>query len=302
MNNRKLIECVPNFSEGRNAAVIEAIRRSITADKDCQLWDYSADPDHNRSVFTIAGSPETIENAVLRFTRTAAKLIDMESHDGVHPCIGATDVIPFIPLQNTTMDECVQLSEIVGKRIASELDIPVYLYAKSARKASHVRLADIRRGGYHQLKQDITSVPDRAPDYGPLELSSAGGVSIGARDFLIAFNAYLNTNDIKPARIIARKIRESSGGFPGLQAIGLLVKDKAQVSMNLLDYKRTSMKSVIQAIEKEASFLNIEPLYTELIGMIPEMALSGTNAGELHIRDFSEDRIIEFRMSKTENN
>ena len=296
MKNKALIECVPNFSEGRDRSVIEAIHEAVICDGSCEVWDHSADVDHNRSVFTIAGSPEAIENAVLRFTKTAAELINMETHEGVHPCIGATDVVPFIPLRNITMEECVQLSEKVGKRIADELGLPVYLYAKSAKTDAHRRLADIRRGGYKTLKEVINREPDRAPDFGPLTLPSAGGVSIGARDFLIAFNVYLDCTDPAPARVIARKIRESSGGLPGLQAIGLLVNGYAQVSMNLLDYRKTSMKTVIRTIEKEAALLNIRPLYTELIGMLPENALSGTTPEELLLKDFSSDRIIETRI------
>ena len=296
MNSKKLIECVPNFSEGRDQQIISAIYQSA-ADGSCEIWDYSSDTDHNRSVFTIAGSPEHMEETVLRFTKTAAGLIDMRKHEGVHPCIGAVDVIPFVPLKNVTMAECIVLSEKVGKRIAEELGLPVYLYAQSAKVPAHKRLADIRRGGYERLKAEIAAVPERRPDFGPLILPPAGGVSIGARDFLIAFNVYLDTPDPTPARLIARKIRESSGGFPALQAIGLPVNGHAQVSMNLLDYRKTSMKSVIREIIKEAGELGIEPLYTELIGMIPKNALDGADIAELRIRDFSEDRIIENRIS-----
>lgn len=294
--NDKLIECVPNFSEGRDQSVIEAIRESIVSDGACELWDYSADPDHNRSVFTFAGSPQDVEKAVLRFTKTAAEHINMETHDGVHPCIGATDVIPFVPLKNIGMEECVHLSETVGKRIADELGLPVYLYAKSAKVPAHQRLADIRRGGYHKLKEVIVTDPDRAPDFGPKQLTSAGGVSIGARDFLIAFNVYLDCTDPAPARIIAKRIRESSGGLPGLQAIGLMVNGYAQVSMNLLDHHKTSMKTVIEAITKESAMLGVSPLYTELIGMLPQAALSGTDPKELLLRDFSTEIIIESKM------
>ena len=293
MTNNKLIECVPNFSEGRDPAVIDAIFRSITSDGTCEVWNYSSDPDHNRSVFTFAGTPEAVGDAVLRFTRTAALLIDMETHEGVHPCIGATDVVPFIPLKNTSMEECIALSEKTGKRIADELGLPVYLYARSAKTKSHIRLADIRRGGYHTLKNVIGNDPDRAPDFGPLRLGPAGGVSIGARDFLIAFNVYLNTPDPAPAKMIARKIRASSGGLPGLQAIGLQVKGLAQVSMNLLDYRKTSTKDVFSAIRKEAAGLGCAPLYSELIGMLPRDALSGTTPEELLLQDFDRARSLE---------
>ena len=292
----RLIECVPNFSEGRDPQIIEAIRESILAAGNCEVWDYSSDADHNRSVFTLAAEPAAMEDAVLRFTRTAAELIDMETHTGVHPCIGATDVIPFIPLRNTTMEECKALSEKVGMRIAEELGLPVYLYAQSAKRPEHLRLADIRRGGFAALRREIGQVPERAPDFGPRSLGPAGGVSIGARDFLIAFNVYLDTDDVSAAKKIARKIRSSSGGLPFLQAIGLPVKGQAQVSMNLLNFRVTSLKTVFQAIDREARELGVRPAGSELIGMLPGAALEGTSPEELLLFDFDSSRILEEHM------
>lgn len=296
MTDAKLIECVPNFSEGRDPAILDAILYSIISDGKCEVWDHSADRDHNRSVFTIAGTPEALEDTAVRFTKTAAELIDMRSHEGVHPCIGATDVLPFIPLRNVTMEECIALSEKVGTRIADELGLPVFLYANSARTPAHRRLADIRKGGYSRLKEVIGKDPDRAPDLGPRFLPPAGGVSVGARDILIAFNVYLNTADPSPAKKIARKIRESSGGFPRVQAIGLQVNGTAQVSMNLLDYRITSMKTVFDAICEHAAELGYAPLFSELIGLLPKSALAGTSPDELLIRDFDRSRIIEEHM------
>ena len=194
------------------------------------------------------------------------------------------------------MEECIAFSEQVGKRIAEEIGLPVYLYAKSAKVSSHIRLADIRRGGYHTLRNAIRTEQDRAPDFGPHHLGRAGGVSVGARDFLIAFNVYLNVTDSAPARMIARKIRQSSGGLPGVQAIGLQVNGHAQVSMNLLDYRTTSLKDIFTAIQYEAKKLNCAPLYSELIGMLPAAALQGTSPDELMIRDFDSKRIIENRL------
>lgn len=292
----KLIECVPNFSEGRDPQVIETIRESILAAGNCEVWDYSSDADHNRTVFTLAAEPGAMEEAVLRFTGTAAELINMETHTGVHPCIGATDVIPFIPLRNTTMEECIDLSEKVGMRIASELDLPVYLYAQSAKRTEHFRLADIRRGGFAALRREIDQIPERAPDLGPRRLGPAGGVSIGARDFLIAFNVYLDTDDVSDAKKIARKIRTSSGGFPFLQAIGLPVKGQAQVSMNLLNFRITSLKTVFQAIDREAQALGVRPERSELIGMLPKAAMEGTTPEELLLFDFDRSRILEEHM------
>ena len=292
----KLIECVPNFSEGRDPQAIEAIRDAILADGDCEVWDYSSDADHNRSVFTLAAAPEAMEKAVLRFTKTAAALIDMRTHTGVHPCIGATDVIPFIPLRNTSMAECIELSKKTGMRIAEELGLPVYLYALSAERPEHTRLADIRRGGYAALSREIAEIPERAPDFGPRRLGPAGGVSIGARDFLIAFNVYLDTDDVSLAANIARKIRSSSGGLPYLQAIGLPVQGQAQISMNLLNFRVTSLKTVFQAISSEAQKLCTRPLRSELIGMLPRAALDGTSPEELLLEDFDSSRILEEHM------
>ncbi len=296
--NDKLIECVPNFSEGRDLHIIEAIRDSILAGGDCEIWDYSVDADHNRSVFTLAASPAAIEAAVLRFTKTAAELIDMRKHTGVHPCIGAADVIPFIPLRNTSMEECLALTEKVGMRIADELGLPVYLYARSAKRPEHMRLADIRRGGYAALFREISQIPERAPDCGPLSLGPAGGVSIGARDFLIAFNVYLDTDNVSIAKQIARKIRTSSGGLPYLQAIGLPVNGRAQVSMNLLNFRVTSLKTVFQTIEREAQKLGVRPAASELIGMLPRAALEGTSPEELLLYDFDDLRILETHMAQ----
>ncbi|MBR6089218.1 MAG: glutamate formimidoyltransferase [Anaerolineaceae bacterium] len=297
MNNNCLIECIPNFSEGRDPDVIGAIRDSILKNSDAQIWDHSSDRDHNRSVFTIAGTPAAMEDAVMSFTRTAAELINMETHEGVHPCIGAVDVIPFVPLKDITMEDCIAFSDSIAGRIAEELSLPVYLYAKSAKKAAHIRLADIRRGGYHGLKQVIRSDPDRRPDYGPLCLPAAGGVSVGARDFLIAYNIFLDTTDTAPAKRIAKKIRESSGGFPGVQAIGLSVSGMAQVSMNLLDYRKTSMRDVFFAVKSEAERLGISVYGSELIGMLPRAAMQGTDADELLLRNFSPSRFLEEHYS-----
>ena len=290
-NEEKLIECVPNFSEGRRPEVLDAIREVIKSGG-CELWNDSADTDHNRSVFTLAGSAKAMEETVLRFTAEAARWIDMRTHEGVHPCIGATDVVPLIPLRNSTMADCVELAERTGKRIAEELGLPVYLYANAARVPAHRRLADIRRGGYSVLQTAITEDPDRFPDFGPRVLPRAGGVSIGARDFLIAWNVFLDTPDVTPAKKIAKTIRESSGGLPGVQAIGLQVNGLAQVSTNLLKYRETSMRSVFDAIIKEADELGEKVLYSELIGMLPPDALEGTSAEELLIKDFSPARVI----------
>ena len=294
----KLIECVPNFSEGRDPVIIEAIRRSIIEDGQCELWNYSSDADHNRSVFTLAGEPEAMEKTVLRFTHTAAQLINMETHSGGHPCIGATDVIPFIPLRNASMQDCISLSEKVGHRIAEELSLPVYLYAQSAKRAEHVRLADIRRGGFQRLKQEIGIVPERAPDYGPLFLTSAGGVSVGARDFLIAFNIYLDTDDVSIAKTAAKKLRTSSGGLPYVQAIGLPVNGKAQISMNLLNFRITSLKTVFLTAAEEVKKYGVHPVKSELIGMLPEAALEGTFPEELLLFDFNDKLILENHFKK----
>ena len=239
-----LIECVPNFSEGRRAEVLEEIVLAISQIDGVTLLDHSRDETHNRSVVTFAGAAESVVRAATAAVGRAIQLIDMEQHTGAHPRIGAVDVIPFVPLGSTRIEECVDLARRFGEQIAKLFELPVYLYGEAALRPERRRLADVRRGQYEGLKAEIGANPDREPDYGPLRLHPRGGaVAVGARKPLIAFNVNLATEDVAVAKRIAHTIRESSGGLPGVQAMGVLLENPgepryAQVSMNLVDWER----------------------------------------------------------------
>jgi len=295
VKRKKLVECVPNFSEGRDASVIEAILKAIEA-SGCKVLDWSMDPSHNRAVVTFVGSPEQVEQGAFNATKTASELIDMEKHHGEHPRIGATDVIPFVPIHGVSMEECVEIAKRLGKRIGEELSIPVYLYAKAATRPDRVRLPDVRKGEYEGLKEAIKSDPEKKPDFGPAKLHpKAGATAVGARPPLIAFNVNLNTDDVKVARTIARHIRESSGGLPAVQAKGVMIEELglAQVTMNLLDYKTTPMHVVMTEIEKEASEKGIEIVNSEIIGLVPLDALLDTAYARLKLEGFQRERILD---------
>ena len=247
----QLVECVPNFSEGRRPEVIAAIRDAAAAVPGVTVLDLHADPTHNRMVLTFVGSPEAVTDAAVRCAEQAARLIDMTQQSGEHPRIGATDVIPFVPISGVTMETCIELANEVGRRIGEELGIPVYLYARAARRPERVRLPDVRRGQYEGLRESIETDPDRAPDFGPARLGSAGATAVGARPFLVAYNVNLATSDLALAKRIARAIRESSGGLPAVQALGMLTDDPdiVQVSMNLLDTAVTPLHVVFETVE-----------------------------------------------------
>ncbi|MDD3599387.1 MAG: glutamate formimidoyltransferase, partial [Firmicutes bacterium] len=238
---QKVVECVPNFSEGRRPEVVEKIVEAIKEAAGIRVLDYSSDASHNRTVVTFVGSPEACEEAAFRAIARARDLIDMEKHEGEHPRLGATDVVPFIPISGATMEECVEIAHNVGKRVGEELEIPVYLYEEAATRPERRNLADVRRGEYEGLKGSI-GTPERAPDFGPARVHpTAGATIIGARMPLIAFNVNLGTSDIKLARKIARAVRASSGGLAYVKALGVMLEEKqmAQVSMNLVNYVKT---------------------------------------------------------------
>lgn len=291
----KVIECIPNFSEGRNQSVIDEILKAIK-DAGCKILDSSSDPSHNRSVVTFIGTPETVEEAAFKAAQRAGELIDMEQHHGEHPRIGATDVVPFVPIRGVTIEECVDIAKKVGRRIGEELSIPVYLYAKAATRPERVRLPNIRKGEYEGLKEAIKAEPDRKPDFGPCLLHpKAGATAVGARPPLIAYNVNLNTTNVKIARSIARHIRESSGGLPHVQAKGITMEDTglAQVTMNLLDYKSTPIELVFSKIEEEAASKGVEITDSEIIGLIPLDALLNVALARLKLKDFSRQRILD---------
>lgn len=295
MPQDRLVECVPNFSEGRDREIVRDIVSNIRR-CGCDLLDVQSDPSHNRSVVTYIGTPEKAMEAAFECAKRASELIDMERHQGAHPRIGATDVIPFVPVQGVTMDECVKMAREVGARISRELGIPVYLYAKAATKPERERLPDIRQGEYEGLKVAIRTDPDRAPDFGPPAMHpSAGATVVGARPPLIAFNVNLDTGDIVKARTIARALRESAGGLPSVQAKGILIKETGdvQVTMNLLDHKVTSMETVMANLEDMASAVGAVIKGSEIVGLLPLDALLGVAVGRLGLKGFARRQILD---------
>ncbi len=296
---RQLVECVPNFSEGRRVDVIDRIVAEITAVPQVQLLDRESDADHNRSVLTIVGAPQAVAEAAFRAIRMAAQLIDLDAHQGAHPRIGATDVVPFIPIEGVTMADCVALAQQLGQRVGGELGIPVYLYEAAATRPANQNLADVRKGEYEGLKQAVLTDPNRRPDYGPSELGKAGATVIGARAPLIAFNVYLTTTDVDIAKKIARAIRHQTGGLRFVKALGLLVDGKAQVSMNLTDYTQTAIFRVVEMVRREAQRYGVGIQSTELIGLIPQQALFDSAQWYLQIDNFTPQQVLENRLTDT---
>ncbi|MGC9347209.1 MAG: glutamate formimidoyltransferase [Anaerolineae bacterium] len=293
---RPLVECVPNFSEGRRRDVIDTIVGAMREIPEVQVLDVQSDEDHNRSVVTLVGPPAAVQDAAFQGIKTAARLIDMEQHHGEHPRLGATDVVPFVPIQGVPMDECVAMARELGRRVGEELDIPIYLYEQAATRPDRANLANIRRGEYEALKTEIATNPERAPDFGPKRLGSAGATVIGARSFLIAFNAYLNTADVGIARRIARAVRHSNGGYHYLKAIGILVAGQAQVSMNFTDFEQTPLYRVMETVRREAARYGAAVTHTELVGLIPEKALVETAQWHLQLDYFEPDQMLERRL------
>jgi glutamate formiminotransferase / formiminotetrahydrofolate cyclodeaminase len=298
----QIVECVPNFSEGRNPATIQALIDAVTSTAGVALLDHSMDTDHHRAVLTFCGTPAVIVEAAFRAIRIATDLIDLRMHVGVHPRIGATDVVPFIPIRGTTMQDCVQLAKRLGGRVGRELEIPVFLYESAAAHPDHAPLEDVRRGGLEGLAFRMASDPDWTPDFGPPRLhQSAGAIAIGARPPLIAYNVNLRSTDIEAARSIARSIRHSSGGLPHLKAIGVELASRGlvQVAMNLTDFQVTPIHTALQAVETEAAKHGIEVAGSELIGLVPQGALDQAAAASLHLDGFDSGHILETRIAET---
>jgi glutamate formiminotransferase len=297
----KIVECVPNFSEGKNMKVVDAIVKEIEKINGVSLLDRESDPDHNRSVITFMGEPNAVKKAAFMATLKATELIDMNKHKGEHPRIGATDVIPFIPISDVNMEECVNLSKELGKEIADKLNIPIYLYAEAATKPDRIKLPDVRKGEYEGLKEEIKTNSDKKPDFGPSKLHpTAGATAVGARYPLIAFNVNLDTNNLSIAENIAKKIKESSGGFKAVQAKGFDIRERGivQVSMNLLNYEVTSMVTVFNAIKEEAEKQGVEIVGSEIIGLVPMNALIDAAEKYLKVENFKKDQILELRLKK----
>ena len=299
-----LIECVPNFSEGRRPEVIEEIVRAIRAIDGVSLLDHSRDETHNRSVITFAGAAEPVVRAATAAVGRALELIDMEQQQGAHPRIGSVDVIPFVPLGTTQLEECVDLARRFGEQIARLFDLPVYLYGEAALRPERRRLAEVRKGQYEGLKEEIGVDPERDPDFGPKRMHPRGGaVAVGARKPLIAFNVNLASDDLELAKRIAQTIRESSGGLPAVQAMGVLLENPgepryAQVSMNLVDWERTGIAKVVGEIRHLARQFGADIDHCELIGLAPAGALLEVVAETLALRNFNADQVLELRLAK----
>ncbi len=290
----KLVECVPNVSEGRRGDVIDRMADAIRATEGVRLLDRTSDVDHNRSVFTYAGEPEAVVRATHTLIDHAYRDVDMNTHKGEHPRLGAVDVVPFVPLAGVTMEECVALAHAFGREIAERHKVPVYFYARAATRPERVRLPDIRKPQYEGLSDVLATT--HVPDAGPSVLhAQAGAIVVGARPPLIAFNIELDTPDVKIAKKIAKEIRESSGGLPAVQALGFELTDppRAQVSMNLLDTSQTSLATVWREVERRANEAGVQVLRGELIGLLPLDAALQVTADALKLDKFERSRVIE---------
>jgi glutamate formiminotransferase len=293
----ELVECVPNFSEGRRPDVIAAIR---LAAESAGAWvlDVHSDAAHNRSVLTLAGADSTVLEAAFRCVQTAAALIDLRQHRGEHPRIGATDVVPFVPLGETPMERCVELARELGQRMGEELDIPVYLYAEAASRPERRWLPTIRRGEYEALVHEIERDARRAPDFGPARLSPAGATAVGARPFLVAYNVNLRSSNLAIAADIARRVRQSTGGLLAVQARAMRTADPrvTQVSMNLLDISATPAHVVFNRIEELASAANVEVIGAELVGLMPMAMSTSAAAAALGLPGLRPGDAVEYRL------
>jgi glutamate formiminotransferase len=292
-----LIECVPNVSEGRRADVIAALARSVAL-PGVYLLDQSSDPSHNRTVYTLAGQAERLQDAVLKLFSAAIDLIDLRTHEGVHPRIGAVDVVPFVPLEGATMADCIELSQRTAELVSRRFQIPVYLYESAATHPARKNLAEIRRGGLARLATRMQEAEWR-PDFGPAAPHRSAGVSaIGARPILIAYNVNLDADRVDVAKRIASAIRESGGGSQGVRAMGVRLEHRglAQVSMNLTDYRRTSMQTVFDAVTREAAADGVAVLDSEIVGLVPADALPPDPIKRLKLPAADAGRILERRL------
>jgi len=299
-----LVECVPNFSEGRKAETVERIAHAIESVRGATVLNHHMDADHNRSVITFVAEPRLVVAAALRAVATAAELIDLRTHSGQHPRIGATDVLPFIPVSGVTMDECVALAHDAGQRIWHELSIPVYFYERAALRPERARLENVRGKGFEHLSGEIEKNLDRAPDVGEARLhQSAGAIAVSARPFLIAFNVNLRTSDISIARRIAHAVRERDGGLPFVKALGFELPSRGlvQVSMNLIDYQQTSLARAFDAVHREAARLGVVIAGTEIVGLLPREALDRTAPYFSLLENFREELVLETLLKARES-
>jgi len=299
-----LVECVPNFSEGRDKSKVDAIVEAMKLDG-VYLLDREMDADHNRCVITIVGDRDAVQEAAIRGVGKAAELIDMRLHSGEHPRLGATDVLPFVPIKGVSLVDCAALAREAGQRIANELSIPVYFYERAAQRPDRVRLENVRGKGFEWLREEIKTNPDRAPDVGEAKLQeTAGAIAVGARPFLIAFNVNLRTNDLAIARAIAREVRGRDGGLPFVKALGFDLQSRGvvQVSMNLVDYERTGIARAFEAVQKAAARREVEVMSTEIVGLVPGAALDREAAYFPLLENFHENVVIESLLASLEKN
>ena len=294
----KLIECVPNFSEGRRPDVVDAIRAAIGAVESVHILDVSSDASHNRSVITFVVTVDHAVQAAFAGIEKARELIDLTTHQGEHPRVGATDVVPFIPLEGATMDDCIALARRLGERVGNELEIPVYLYDRAATRPDRENLADVRRGEFEGLRSDLGTNPARDPDFGPARVHpTAGAVVIGARPFLVAYNVYLGpASNLPVAKEVAKAVRGSSGGLKNVKGLGLDVDGQAQVSMNLVDIERTPLYRAYDMVKMEAAAHGVAPTWSEVVGLVPERALFETAARHIQLRNFTPEMVLERKV------
>jgi glutamate formiminotransferase / 5-formyltetrahydrofolate cyclo-ligase len=299
----KLVECVPNFSEGRRPEVVDAIVGAMTDVGGIRLLDREMDADHNRAVVTIVGEPEAVLEAAFRGIAKASELIDLTTHKGEHPRMGAADVVPFVPVSGVSMDDCVQLARRLGDRVGEELGIPVFYYEAACTRPSRENLADVRRGQFEGLCQEIGTNPEREPDCGPCRIHpTAGAVAIGARPFLVAYNINLGTTNLSIAKAIAKSIRHSSGGLRYVKAMGFELKDRniVQVSINMVNFKGTPLFRVFEMVKSEADRHGVPVVGSEVVGLVPADALFDCAEFYLRLENFKRDQILENRLSAGE--
>ena len=294
---KTLVECVPNFSEGRDKSKVDAIVEAMKLDGVC-LLDREMDADHNRCVITLAGEREAVQEAAIRGVGKASELIDLTRHQGAHPRLGAADVVPFIPIEGVSLEDCVAMAKHVGAEIWKRYQIPVYLYESAATRPERQNLENIRRGQFEGIRDEIASNPDRMPDFGEAKLHpTAGACVVGARKFLIAYNIFLNTPDVDIAKKVAKAVRFSSGGLRFVKAAGFLVRGQAQVSMNLTDFEQTPIYRVFEAVRAEAARYGAVPQSSEIIGLVPKKALEQVAEWFLQIENFDSSLILENRLT-----
>src|SRR4051794_27237892 len=295
----RIVECVPNFSEGRRPEIVAQIRDAIAAVEGIAVLDVSSDASHNRTVITLVAPIEKAVEAAFAGIRTAARLIDLTKHSGEHPRMGASDVVPFIPLEGTTMEDCIVLARQLGERVGKELQIPVFLYERAASRPDRENLADVRRGEFEGLRDEMNAgAASRKPDFGPDRIhATAGAVAIGARPFLVAYNVYLGpASNLPVAKNVAKAVRGSSGGLRYVKGLGLEVDGQAQVSMNLVDTEKTPLYRAFDMVKMEAEAQGVSPTWSEIVGLVPERALFETAARHIGLREFKTEMVLEHKV------